>query len=435
MEVQNKRQKRFGVLPFAFGIGIIILLLAIWIGALGWKNQKDSQTEVKSDGYGETWVNQQADAQGQSHQESDAENQITTPEGFKIISYSEKWPKERLDEVYRELMSNVHGDEIEYLEYVVLYPQQETMQNEYEKLGSQSSLDKVYRIRLNLPFIVGNNFTYDIERKSSIINIYNMDAFSSIEDAAATISHEYGHHFTLYHFFKGEEPEASDYYRLRGLGQFEKAQEHTDYNEYIKNHMWSIYEIAAEDYVQILGSPNAHQIQEYEDVNDLMKSGDKEKAGEQPDVSRNYCNIYPQENIYLPLASENAQLMEYFYQFTNQPYQEKAQVSNTLELQFKSSTKNGKKFGKFTWNELEGQKNATYTLVCYSESGNLMRPVRTVVSGQKQEAYIGTVSYQDSDYIYFYNDHLMEDVKLFKLYVNLEDGRMLASPIKKIDFS
>lgn len=64
-----------------------------------------------------------------------------------------------------------------------------------------------------------------------------------------------------------------------------------------------------------------------------------------------------------------------------------------------------------------------------------MRPVRTVVSGQKQEAYIGTVSYQDSDYIYFYNDHLMEDVKLFKLYVNLEDGRMLASPIKKIDFS
>ena len=199
--------------------------------------------------------------------------------------------------------------------------------------------------------------------------------------------------------------------------------------------MWSIYEIAAEDYVQILGSPNAHKIQQYEDVNDLMKSGDEEKVNSRPDISRNYCNVYPQENIYLPLASESEQLQEYFYQFTNQAYTKRQEISNTLDLNFDRGTANGKQYGKFTWKELEGQKNVTYTLVCYDEQGNLLRPIRTVTSGQAQEAYIGTVSYQDNSYIYFYNDHLMEGTKLFKLYANLEDGRMFASPVEKIDFS
>lgn len=433
MDIQNKRHRRPWV--YVFGIGLILALAAIWVGAVTWKNQRENQQEIQSDGYGKTWVNQVADPATPTHQEIDAENQITTPEGFKIISYSDKWPTERLNEVYEELMKNIHGDEIEYLEYVVLYPQQETLQNEYEKLGSQSSMEKTYHIRLNLPFIVGHNFTYDIERKASVIKIYNMDAFDSIEQAAATISHEYGHHFTLHHFFKEDAPEKSQYYQLRGLDQFEKAREYTDYNEYIENHMWSIYEIAAEDYVQILGSPNAHKIQQYEDVNDLMRSGDQKKIDSRPDVSHNYCNVYPQENIYLPLASESESLQEYFYQFTNQGYSKRQEVPNTLDLHFDRGSANGKQYGKFTWKELEGQKNATYTLVCYDQQGNLVRPIRTVTSGQTQEAYIGTVSYQDNSYIYSYNDHLMEGTKLFKLYANLEDGRMLASPVEKIEFS
>ena len=181
MDIQNKRHGRPWI--YVFGIGVILMLVAIWVGAVTWKNQREGQQEIKSDGYGQEWVNQTADSAAPSHQETDAENQITTPEGFKIISYSDKWPTERLNEVYEELMKNTHGDEIEYLEYVVLYPQQETLQSEYEKLGSQSSMEKTYHIRLNLPFIVGHNFTYDIERTASVIKIYNMDAFDSIEDA------------------------------------------------------------------------------------------------------------------------------------------------------------------------------------------------------------------------------------------------------------
>ena len=46
-----------------------------------------------------------------------------TDKGFKIVSFAENWSsKEKLEEVYYELLNNFHSEEMNSLEGIYLYP-------------------------------------------------------------------------------------------------------------------------------------------------------------------------------------------------------------------------------------------------------------------------------------------------------------------------
>ena len=181
--------------------------------------------------------------------------------------------------------------------------------------GTQSQQQSEYRVFFDLPSLVPQTMEYSFHSNLSVIELYNMDEYSDISQAAHTISHEYGHHYTMFYFLQSEEAaKASEYYQLRGFGTYDKPVFFGSEDEYYANHEWSIYEIAAEDYMQLMGSNTGKQTEEYLDVYDLATEYQGDTYSRTYDKS--IVNVYPQENIYIPLAGRDrrhAQLLLFLH--------------------------------------------------------------------------------------------------------------------------
>ena len=345
-----------------------------------------------------------------------------TPEGFKIKSYSEKWSGEKLKEIYEEIMRNGHGSEMQYLDTVLIYPDGNE-RDDFNILGTQSSQEETFELYADFPAFLPVRTRYNIRSSTSELTLYNMDRYDTVELAAHTISHEYGHHFTRFYFFEDESQiMSSDYYKVRGLSAYPKAKEYDDYDLYMANYEWSILEMAAEDYVQILGSPNAKVTEDYKDVKEALAY--YVRTGKELKLSQDdYFNAYPQINIFIPLAAQVPGLADYYHSFLNDGIKTKPAADPQIELSFTRS----KKHYEVSWNKISGGE--LYTLVCYEKDGSIYRPIKTVTKDEKQTAVIGTVSQTTSRYIYTYSDGITKDDRLFKLYVMLSDGTIVSSEL------
>lgn len=383
--------------------------------------QKDAQYEAKS-------ISLSAETNEQL-----SDKIYKTPMGFSIVSNSDKWTGEKLVDIYNELLNNKHGDEMMYVSEVDIFPGASDMDSGNTVVaGTQSSRQENYPVFFDLPAIVPNTLKYAINPKVSVIKLYNMDKYDSAAQAAKTIAHEYGHHYTMYYFLQNDDAAlTSEYYKLRGLAGIGHDVIYKDWDSYMENYDWDIYEIAAEDYVELMGSPNARITENYKDVYQILMTG---KDGYKVAADDRTVNLFPQKNIFIPLADDVQGLRDYYYSFIGLKNDMSALAPANFDLKMEQHSSNGYTYYNITWTKTSTDKNALYTLVCYDSKGNVFWPVKTVYGDEEPTAMVGTASTIRGNYIYSMSDDVPKDDRIFKLYLLLPDGRMQASEPFSADF-
>ena len=347
-----------------------------------------------------------------------------SPEGIQFLSQSAAWNEEKLQELYQELLLNKHGEELDTLSYVLVYPQDD----EYAAATHQNMV-RTNSFSLNYPALPEDlNFTFN--RTSGVITLYGGDRCDTVESMASSLSHEYGHHFTFYHMFgntfSDEKLLHSEYTRLRNLDPAKVQTNMTDSQFYYDNHHWYLAEIAAEDYVSLMGSPNSREIGTLYDIRDRMYG---EEMDEDYHTTR---NALVQENLMIPMASETEGLAEYFYSFLGQsppdfPKKQPAAPNiqrHSVGYDFVDGYRELVSY-ELTWEKVYGE-DAVYTLVSYQEEdyANSFYPIKTVYSGENASAYIGTVSYEEGGSVVYWDDSLAEGTRTFAVTAILPDGTM-----------
>lgn len=357
-----------------------------------------------------------------------------TPLGFPIISYSENWTDDKLIDVYDELLKNKHGNELGYITKIELYPDNAGYSLTMDAAGDRTDgevFDKY--VYVDVPALIPPKLWYDTDLVVSEITLYYMENYDDASEVAAVLAHEYGHHYTMFYFMQDDEAvRESEYYTLRDADSFGHEVFFNTAQFYYENYMWDIYEIAANDYVQLMGSPNARQTKEYMDNMDLIVQGVSSPKSE---YRAEYWNVFPQDNIFIPLADEVDGLGDYLGSFIEVQNEYDTPVESfDFHLQIERHSHYGHEYYTITWTMDSIDPDALYTLVCYDTSGNLFRAVRTVYGDEEPIAYVGEIVARHGNWITGWDDHINDGDRIFKLYLLLPDGRMIASEPFYVDF-
>lgn len=376
-----------------------------------------------------------------SEQVPDYDNYYQTPLGFPIISFSDKWTGEKLEDIYDELIKNKHGDEMKLLSGVILYPGKSKTDKDIAVAGTHVTHFAQFPVFFYLPGLVPESMKYALTSQQSVIELYNMDGYKTVAEVAKTLSHEYGHHFTIHYFLSSDDAaRESEYYRLRNIDAYGREVFFDDVDDYYENHMWSIYEMAAEDYVQLMGSPNAKQTRQFFDVFDVLYYNSKN-----PKATTAVYNVFPQENIHMPLADEVPGLRSYFYSFIGEESNADVFPPADFNIRREKKTNHGRTYYDITWDKTTRDKNSLYTLVCYNENGQVFQVVRTVRGNEEPRARVGTAAIEKAtetgtSYQFLElqdtltGETITDKERYFKLYVLWPDGRMQSSKLYKLNF-
>lgn len=293
-----------------------------------------------------------------------------------ITSYSKAWNQYKLKQLYEELIKNTTSLEFTYLKEINIYP------------DSPDGVNGLYFEDVN---IVDGKYIYG---KNSIINLYNGDKYNTVALMANILSHEYGHHYTLFNMLNKENIyynniENSKYAKLRQIDKFPKY-----FIGYSKDYeyQWDLLEILADDYVQLLGSPLAKISKDYSSVDELLINKNLNNSGI-------YFNLKPSINPYIPLATEVDGLYSYLLELGGYTFN----TPNIKQLPVLSNVKttkslNGEISYKIEWTEAIGNGPFEYTLIMYPTSNPLSPiPLKTVRTGEKLEAIFGSYSIKDKN--------------------------------------
>ena len=361
----------------------------------------------------------------------DALSTYKTPEGINIVSYSTSWNENGLILLYEELLKNKHGKEIETLQSIILYaePAKTT-------LGQLTPIETISVIEFSFGAL-SDGLSFSINRKVSVIEIFNADELSTIEGVARTLSHEYGHLYTFYYFFTSSEGSTWDSLAGTRYAELRKSEEYDlvnllrmDRDTYKKEYLRVLFEIAAEDYVQIMGSPTTRQMIDFLDVNERL-------YGQKYPESLNWnsaMNAWPQANMAIPLASEMPGLTEYFYSFIDEGPPTSEQLKQEIVISIERKSVGYNLVGGYqtfvhyilSWNT--PYQGAIYTLVCFdSQDVYVVIPIKTIFSGENAHATIGTVTSEGWGYINYLSDELNKGTKAFFVIAMLPDGSFYRS--------
>ncbi len=343
----------------------------------------------------------------------------TAPEGFVLVSYSAAWDDAMMKSLYDELISNIHGSEIYYLEKVVV--QAGGVQEDV--LGMQQERETRCAVSLSHPTLLPPGLTMNLVSKATAIHLYDGDSRTTVASMAATLSHEYGHHYTNFYFFDAGNPDSwlsSDYATLRNLPPDRVYTQVTNYADYIANHKWYIQEIAAEDYVALMGSPTARQTFAFYDVYDWLAASVRgEKLTDHSKQANIAFNVSPQENLSLTFPDQVKGLVAFFRGFAGADAPDWPEHHENIVITVTPRTCSYDlvsgyttfRFFEITWNCPYQTGQPVYTLVCYNENDEIAAPVKTVEAGQPGRAYIGDVAYETPKYVYDLDDGLAQGVK------------------------
>ena len=356
-----------------------------------------------------------------------------TPLGFPIISHSDEWRGGKLISIYDQLLKNKHGNEIYYITSIEIFPDGAQYSDDFNAAGDISNGDIDGVVYVDVRALIPAKLRYDTEPIVSEISLYYMDKYDKAEDVAGVLAHEYGHHYTMFHFMQDDNAvRESEYYTLRGVKEFGHEVFFSTAQSYYDNYMWDIYEIAANDYVQLMGSPDARQTNEYMDGMDLINAG---ISSHRDEYKAEYWNVFPQNNIYIPLADEVQGLRDYFYSFIELQNEYETPVESfDFNLKIKRHTVEGYRYYTITWTMYSLDPDAMYTLVCYDSSGNTFDAVRTVHGDGEAIAYVGEVVVRRGNWVTGWDDSINNADRIFRLYLLLSDGRMIASEPFYVDF-
>lgn len=351
-----------------------------------------------------------------------------SPEEIRFVSRSEAWDEAKLRALYEELLRNRHGEELNTLERVTVYAEED----EFAAATHQNTVQTV-PFSLRFPLIPqAPIFSFFVE--GGQISLYGGDRKTTVAEMAAELSHEYGHHYTLTYVLPGGGSNM-DFYRsyaqLRGLNAENAYIRASTTQEYYDRHARFLVEIAAEDYVVLMGSPNAMlEIGDYTDLRDYANGLEGDDV-----ILR---NAEPQENMALPFATQVPGLAELFYSYLDETPPEYPQTGD-VELRLERSsvgynlTTGYRSFVsyKLSWKKTLGE-DAVYTLICIDPETEQSYPIRTVKPGERAEAEIGEIAVSSGSTVSWYYDGLAEGVKRFAVVVTLPDGRVAVSePVEK----
>ena len=348
-----------------------------------------------------------------------------SPEGIEFTSRSKEWDEADLELLYNELLRNKHGEELNHLSNVIIYPQKDERAAATHKNSNQLC---------SVPFshtLLPEGFEVEYFRKGGIITLYNGDGITTVEGMADSLSHEYGHHFTRYYMLdgNGEELYDTEYAKLRGLNaENSYADMFVTEDFYFDNHYKFILEIAAEDYVTLMGSPASREIVDYRDSMENLYTDDDEGQWS----SR--CSAV-QENLTLPMACEMEGLADYFYGFIGEEtpeYDIKKEMNIRINRRSQSyNLTTGYK--TFVYYEIGFDKvygeDATYVLSVYDPENyeQTQRFVRTVTSGEKALCYVGNPVRSYGSSVRYIDDGIATGTKVFIVNVITADGKLYTS--------
>ena len=348
-----------------------------------------------------------------------------SPEGIEFISRSEAWDKADLELLYKELLRNKHGEEIYSLSRVTVYPQRDDRAAATHKNAEQY---------FSVPFghtLLPDDYRIHFTLTGGQITLYNGDEITTAEGMANSLSHEYGHHYTRYHMLKtnGDELFDTEYAKLRGLNAENSFADIISVTEdfYYDNHYKFMLEIAAEDYVALMGSPASREIMDYKDSMELLYTD-----GLSWRATR--CSAV-QENLTLPMACEDPELVEYFYSFIEEDaplYDIKKEMNIGVKKRSQSyNLTNGYKtfvYYEVTFDKVYGE-DATYVLSVYDPEDyeNTVRPVRTVTSGEKALCCVGNTVRNMGSMVRYNIDDWLKGELIFVVNVITSNGDMYTS--------
>jgi len=367
----------------------------------------------------------------------DALYRFVAPEGFSIISHSTLWDEEMLELLYYELKQNVHGEEIEKLSEIIVYGHSD---DEMNALATYAPGTSSAVLVINFPAFP-EHFSVEFPKFIGRINIYGGDTRTTIESIAGSLSHEYGHHYTFYYMFDYEMRQ-NDLLVESVYADFREAHRHNLIGrvsgdvDYFKYRYRYLIEIAAEDYVQLMGSPNTRSVVDFIDIKQVAEDM------AQPRDTSGARNAFPQANMLIPLPNEVPGLTEYFYSYIDAsprvPVEEKQDI--TIEINRQSMQHNletGPRtfiYYTLTWNT--PYKDAIYTIACYDpyDYSGWGIPIKTIRPGQSASAVIGEYAVARNGMLYFAEDNLARDFKVFFVVAQLPDGTYYMSDKLEINF-
>ena len=344
-----------------------------------------------------------------------------SPEGILFVSQSEAWDENKLEELYQELLRNRHGEELNSLTRVTVYPQKDDF-----AAATHQRADQHTNLTLHFPAF-NDTPLFTFTRSAGTISLYDGDNRTTALAMASSLSHEYGHHYTFTHMLNTHADTAlyyTEYARLRGLDSTNSYVSTANQQFYNDHHDSYLVEIAAEDYVTLMGSPNSRTVGEYDDVRQYMNGGKSD--------TELFRNAAPQENMHLPLAQDVPGLADYYYSFLDEQapaYPDEREFDlrfdrRTASYHLTSGYQTFVSY-KITWEKLYGE-DAVYTLISAKDDETFM-PVRTVTAGEDAAAWIGCVTLEQGSQVQIYDDGLAAGTRTFLVTAILPDGRFCVS--------
>ena len=355
---------------------------------------------------------------------------FTAPEGFIFKSYSKTWTEDKLIELYAELKLNKHGEEMDFLSEIVIYPEEDS-----SALATHQEDIVTTDVMFHFPALP-NDFTVPINRTTGIINLYGGNVNKTIESMAVSLSHEYGHHYTFYHMFDRDTEVESEYVKVRGLPKDKVYSMDNDYRLYESEYVWFVAEIAANDYVLLMGSPTTREIMDFVDVREQLY------GAEPTQTVLHYMNSTPQRNLMIPLATDVDGLAEYFYSFIDENPPKNTVKEQKIEIKIEQQSEGYNLttgyqtfvYYHITFNTPYSEKGVVYTLVCYDEEDYHIIPIKTINSDENGSAYIGTVVSLSGGYVTWMWDSLDSGTKTFRVISLFPDGTLIMSDPLKYTF-
>ncbi|MDD7792732.1 cell wall-binding repeat-containing protein [Clostridium sp. 'White wine YQ'] len=340
------------------------------------------------------------------------------PNGVEIRSYSSAYNTiDKLMAVYNELLKNTIGPEVSYLSHIDLigdYPMGAytagVWHGMYEEVGGVKRL-----------------------AKDRYIELFGCDTVS-FQELAGVLSHEYGHQFTNYYLLLKEgklfDDDSNSYNKVRNLSSYSSV--NSGYHE------WNPAEMAAEDYKQLYGSTTGKNIYEFKDIKD------RTIAGDQTNYSWNSLmyNIWPQENIYLPLASQANNLYNYWVSMSGKrasnefaPTMPLLTVTDVTTFPYPWGGTKSTVTLSWTSSADDNTDDLNYAVVCYK--GDINNPgssfyygvVKTSKDSTGRTATIGTYKYGDT----YGSDGNLDLNAKYRVLAMDKDGKVVASKDISID--
>lgn len=335
-----------------------------------------------------------------------------------FFSTTKTWDEEKLEDLAEELYDNKHAEEIKYLKMVIV-----NGSSSGAAAGTHSSSIEGFSIPAALYLFLPEGAELNSYYKMSTINLYGAGQDTTAADLAFVLSHEYGHHFTQYHFgLKNTiEDKKTEYYQLRAA-EYENQVilDGELFEDYLDFHEWYLSEIAAEDYVALMGSANAKRVIDFYDNMDKFQVFFNLNFDRLWEISRDVVpciNGMPHENVKMKMPARVDGLIEYFYSFVDEdpPYTSPADDIGTLNL---SVYKHNGNRHDFTWDQPYTDPDVVYTLIGYDLEDNIIIMVKTTRGDEKGDAGLGIYAFGS-----FENNWMMDDYQFYKYHGFMcEDG-------------